>query len=148
MSKNDKTIRYSVFNHKVFIVWKSAYKLGIPIIDEQHRGIVTAINSLYFGMQNKHGDDMLKPVIGMIRDYTHVHFQVEEDFLKRYKYPNLKQHIKLHKELIRELSRVGKKSVWDHDPLEFLEFLKKWWIDHINKEDQEYLDYLMAALRR
>lgn len=34
------------------IVWSDTNNLGIPIIDEQHRGIISASNSLYFSMQN------------------------------------------------------------------------------------------------
>ena len=35
----------------LYITWKNEDELGIPIIDEQHRGVVTAINSLFYFMQ-------------------------------------------------------------------------------------------------
>ena len=138
---------HSVFNQNVLIVWKPRYNLGIPIIDEHHRGIVTTINSLYFGMQNKHGEDMLRPAVRMIHDYTLMHFAVEEAFLRKYMYPGLKQHQQWHKELKIELARIGKKSIGDHDPYEFLLFLKDWWIDHICKKDREFLKYLLSTLK-
>ena len=143
ISKN----HYGLFNQDVFIEWKPEYNLGIPIIDEQHRGIVTTINSLYYGMQNNHGEDMLTPVIAMVHEYTYLHFEVEEDFLRYYKYPNLKQHQELHSELVDELSIIKEKSMWDQDPQKFLEFLKKWWIEHICENDREFLKYLIATLR-
>jgi len=40
------------------------------------------------------------------------------------------------------LANVGKKSLWDHSPQEFLDFLKNWWIDHICKKDTIFRDYL------
>ena len=138
---------HSLFNHNVLIVWKPKYNLGVPIIDEHHRGIVTTINSLYFGMQNKHGDDMLMPAIDMIHDYTLMHFAIEEDFLAKYECPDLKQHQEWHKELKDELARVGRKSMMDHDPVQFLNFLKEWWIDHICEKDREFLKYLMEMLQ-
>ena len=66
----------SLLNHSILIVWQPSYDLGIPIIDEQHRGIVTTINSLCYAIQNKHGVEMLKPVIGMVNEYTRIHFEV------------------------------------------------------------------------
>jgi len=133
----------SVLNHNVLIVWKPEYNLGIPIIDEQHRGIVSTINSLFFAMQNNHGENVLKPVIGMVTEYTHIHFQLEEDFLGKCGFPGLKNHRELHDKLRQTLSSEGSKSLWANDPQEFLEFLKNWWIDHICEKDRVFRDYLL-----
>ena len=134
-----------LFDHNLFIVWRPKYNLGIPIVDEQHRGIVTTINSLYFGMQHDHGEDMLRPAIEMVNDYTLMHFNVEEDFLEKCGYPDLDKHKELHNELKEKLVKVGKKSLWDHDPNQFMEFLKEWWIDHICDKDRVFLQYLLKA---
>jgi hemerythrin len=132
----------SVLNHNILIVWKPDYNLGIPIVDEQHRGIVSTINSLCFAIQNRHGNEMLKPIIGMVNEYTRFHFEIEEDFLEKCGYPDLEKHRILHKELIQALSQKSKDSIWHKDPLEFLSFLKDWWINHICKEDQVFNKYL------
>ena len=145
MINKEKTNHPNEFNQNVFIVWRPRYNLGIPIIDEHHRGIVSTINSLYFGMQNKHGDEILRPIIDMVHDYTRIHFEVEEGILRKLKYQYLKEHIKLHSELIQELNRVGRKSMMDHNPREFLDFLKEWWVDHICQRDTEFLDFLLDS---
>ena len=128
--------------HNVFIVWKQEYNLGIPIIDEQHRGIVTIINSLYYGIQNKYIEDILVPIVDMIKDYTQIHFQIEEIFLEQYHFPDLAGHHSLHDDLIAKLAIIGNKSMLNQDPFQFLDFLKKWWIDHICAEDQTFRDFL------
>jgi hemerythrin len=133
---------HSLLAHNILIVWKPSYDLGIPIVDEQHRGIVSTINSLCFAIQNKHGNEMLKPVISMVTEYTRIHFEIEEDFLKKCGYPNLEDHHKLHEELTQSLSHVGKESIWNKDPQVFLGFLKDWWINHICKEDRIFTQYL------
>ena len=135
-------MRHSLLEHNIFIVWKPEYDLGIPIIDEQHRGIVSTINSLYFGMQNKHGESMLAPIIGMIHEYTRIHFDIEEDFLKKCEFPMAGRHRELHSELTAALSAIGKDSISHRDPYEFMDFLKKWWVDHICHKDREFLNYL------
>jgi hemerythrin len=78
----------------------------------------------------------------MVNEYTRIHFEVEEDFLKRCGYPDLEKHCLLHKELTQELSHTSKNSIWNKDPQEFLGFLKDWWINHICKEDKAFRDYL------
>lgn len=131
--------------HGVYINWKPEYDLGIPIIDEQHRGIVSIINSLYYGMQNNHINDLLEPIIGMMQDYTLVHFQIEETFLKASAYPDTKNHLDLHQELITKLRIIGNKSMLDKEPYQLMEFLKKWWIHHICVADVTYKDYVKGA---
>jgi hemerythrin len=132
----------SLLSHNILIVWQPSYNLGVPIVDEQHRGIVSTINSLCFAIQNKRGNEMLRPVIGMVNEYTRFHFEIEEDFLKKCGYPDLEKHRTLHKELIEALARAGQESIWNKDPQKFLAFLKEWWINHICKEDRVFTQYL------
>ena len=120
-----------LLEHNLFIVWKPEYNIGIPIIDEQHRGIVTTINSLHFGMQNNYVRNMLNPIVDMMYDYTRIHFQIEEDFLEKIDFPHAKGHKDLHRELSIKLTDSGHRSTLYRDPHEFLGFLKQWWINHI-----------------
>jgi hemerythrin-like metal-binding protein len=135
----------NLLHHNVLIVWSPDYELGIPIVDEQHRGIVSTINSLYYGMQNKQGEDLLRPVISMINNYTRTHFEIEEDFLQKCKFPGLKGHQGLHNELVKKLAKFETDSLLHKDPLEFLDFLKEWWIDHICVKDKVFLEYLLKT---
>ena len=135
-----------LLEHNIFIVWKPEYNLGIPIIDEQHRGIVTTINSLHFGMQNNYVKNMLKPITEMMYDYTRIHFQIEEIFLEKIDFPNAKKHHALHNELSVKLTNTGHRSLLDKDPYEFMDFLKQWWISHICQEDLLFRNYCLSSL--
>ena len=147
-AENNQSVHSVLLDHNLFIVWKPEYNLGIPIIDEQHRGIVTTINSLHFGMQNQHAGDMLAPVIDMMYDYTHIHFQLEEHFLEQIDFPDAKRHHGLHRELSRQLTAEGRRSALYKDSYQFMEFLKKWWIDHICGEDLQFRNYLLSTAER
>ena len=133
-------------HHNLFINWKPEYNLGIPIIDEQHRGIVTIINSLHYGIQNNYIDEMFNAIIDTIYDYTKIHFQLEEDFLRKSNYPNIEYHHSLHDELYGKLKILGKKNVFAKDSHQFMGFLKKWWIDHICHEDQLFKEYITEKI--
>jgi hemerythrin len=128
--------------HNIFIVWKPEYNLGIPIIDEQHRGIVTSINTLHYCMLNDYVKETLVPIIDMMNDYTHVHFQIEEGFLEKISFPHAKRHHELHEELTDKLKDTGRNSMLDRDPYPFMDFLKKWWIDHICTEDLVFKKFI------
>ena len=128
--------------HNVFIVWKPEYNLGIPIIDEHHRGIVSIINSLHFGMQNNYVKDILSPIVEMMDDYSRIHFRTEEDFLEKIEYPNVKNHRELHHELSTQSKKLGRDSILDRDSQHYMNFLKQWWINHIRIEDQQFKEHL------
>ena len=121
--------------HNIFIVWNPEYDLGIPIIDEQHRGIVTIINSLYYGTQNHYIKNILSPTIGMLRSYADIHFQTEEHFLESINFPDIAKHRLLHKEYTSKLAKVERGISIDKDPRQLMVFLKDWWLGHICEED-------------
>ena len=131
-------------DHNIFIIWKPGYDLGIPIIDEHHRGIVSTINSLYFVMQNNYAKDMLNPIIDMMYDYTHIHFRIEESFLEMTNFPSAKKHHQMHVGLSSRLNETGRQSMLDKDPYQFMDFLKQWWINHICIEDLIFRDYFFT----
>ena len=134
-------------NHSIFIAWKPEYDIGIPIIDEQHRGVVSFINSLYYGMQNHYTEDMLDPIVSIMYDYTKIHFNLEENFFKTCCFPDAASHHALHQELIDRLSSVGRNSILERDPYQFLDFLKKWWVDHICDKDRVFGEYILCQLQ-
>ena len=133
--------------HNVFIVWKPQYNLGIPIIDEHHRGIVSIINSLHFGMLNNYIKGMLIPIINMMYDYTRIHFEIEENFLEMIDFPNAEGHHELHLELSDRLNQMGKSSMLEKNPYPFMGFLKQWWINHICCEDLIFRDHLLSRMK-
>jgi hemerythrin len=94
-------------------------------------------------MQHKYAERMLTPINSMICDYTRIHFEIEEEFLKKCEFPDLDNHQLLHKELIDELFLTGRESKVRRDPFQFMEFLKKWWIEHICNKDRQFMDYLL-----
>ena len=129
--------------HNVFIVWKPEYDLGIHIIDEQHRGIVTIINSLHYGTQSSTIKNILVPTIGMLRCYADIHFQTEEYFLKTIEYPGAASHRLLHQEYTSKLAGIERVCSVDRDPRQLMGFLKTWWLGHICEEDMQFKNYFI-----
>jgi len=127
--------------HNVFLVWKPEYDLGIPIIDEQHRGIVTIINSLHYGTQSCCVKNILSPTFGMLHSYADIHFQTEEFFLETINYHGTADHRLLHQEYTSILAGIERKILVDKDSLQLMDFLKKWWLGHICEKDMLFKDF-------
>ncbi len=137
-----KETRIALRDRNIFIAWKPEYESGIVIIDEQHRGIVAAINSLYYAMQHGMGGIMLSHVVGMVTEYAKIHFRMEEDFHEKCGFPGVEQHHALHVALLAETTSVGKHSVDNRDPKLFLHFMKDWWVEHICAKDMAFKAHL------
>ena len=122
----------------LYIVWSENSNLGISIIDEQHRGIISTINSLYYFVQTGHGNEMVPSILAMIEQYIHIHFKTEEGLMKEAGYPAFGDHVALHKELVEKTKSLAIEASGTKDPDVVLKFLKDWWLNHINTEDRKY----------
>ena len=126
----------------LYIIWNDKYNVGVSIIDEQHRGIVTAINTLFEFVRQGHGQEALKPTFLVLKQYTQLHFKTEERILREVQYPDLEAHLGLHKKLIDDTERIKSTSLATNDADMVVGFLKEWWLGHINKEDRKYAPYV------
>ena len=127
----------------LFIKWGESNEIGISLIDEQHRGIVSIINTFYYQMGKKMDNKMLYSCISdTMKNYSRIHFITEEGFLEAIKYSHFEQHVALHRSLSQEIDEIESKGIKDNDARPLLDFLKKWWLEHINQEDQLYAPLL------
>lgn len=128
--------------NNLFIVWNDSDCFGIPIIDEQHRALVSTINSLHYLLRNNHSKEALPAIINTIREYMKIHTFTEEEIMERTGYPDLSEHKKLHANLSAKSIVTSYKSLLLNDPMEVLDFLKNWWRIHIRQEDRLYISYV------
>ena len=132
----------------LLIVWNDSYHTGINICDEQHRGIVSIINSLHFSQSMQSGATFLRPIAEMIMGYTKFHFSTEIELLEESGYPRLQEHQNQHEHLITEVNRILAACLRDgDDPKLFLNFLKEWLLVHIAREDKAYSAHLMEYFK-
>jgi hemerythrin len=131
----------------LYIVWVEKNNLGIPIIDEQHRGLVATINSLYYFIQEGHGAEALRPTLTVLEQYTYIHFTTEEALMREAGYPALESHILLHKHLAEKTREISQESAFHREADTALKFLRGWWLGHLNREDRKYAPYVIKKLR-
>jgi hemerythrin len=129
------------------IQWSDRYRIGIPLIDEQHKKLIDMTNTLYTGCLA--GDEtakayFLKAIHGAV-DYVRFHFSTEEKLLERINYPGIAAHKKEHENFVKEILQqvqafqAGKKFV----PNIFVRYLRDWVLTHIAVSDKLYAAHLM-----
>lgn len=128
--------------NSIYINWVERNNTGIRIIDEQHKGIVSLINSLHFSIVQEGCGDVTLPIARSIEYYTDIHFHAEQLFLEKSGYPDIKAHIALHNRFVS----TARRNERELESSELLGVLKDWWLHHINVEDKKYVPHLMGFL--
>jgi hemerythrin-like metal-binding protein len=131
----------------LYIVWQSSNETGIPIIDEQHRGILSTINSLYYFLQHGDAQVAFEPTMDVLHQYTKLHFMTEEALMREAGYRAIDEHIILHKQFMDHIRIMAKSRADPDQVVDLLKFLKEWWQRHINREDRDYVPTVLKNLR-
>lgn len=126
----------------LFISWENNDDTGIPILDEQHRGMIATMNSLYYFIQTGYGLEALKPTLTIIKEYMGFHFVTEKMVLDKHNYPITDEHESSHATMFADFKIISQECIAHKEPKVLLRFLRDWWITHINEEHKEYAKYL------
>lgn len=127
------------------ITWQDSYSVGVPLIDNDHKLLVSLINQLDDAIKGGQGRDVVGSVLNVLEEYTRGHFGREEILMRKAGYPDLPPHKREHEKLaaqVREI--VARYAAGDdsHIDDELLQFLKSWLTGHILGVDMKYAPYL------
>jgi hemerythrin-like metal-binding domain len=128
----------------LFIVWSKKYDTGITILDEQHRGLVSLINSFYYHRADASADieRVLVPTAEMFKAYAKINFYTIEKLLAQVSYEELDKCHEEHKMILRGITLADSKYRAARDVNGMLEFLKKYWLAYVRKGSMKYIDFL------
>ena len=122
-----------------FVIWDEKYKIGVKEIDEQHKKLVELINALFVKIYNGFNKDYHYAVLKEVIDYTHYHFDYEEEVIRKTAPEIYDQHKLEHDNFKNKISQYKDNINFD-DKLSLLDFagiLKTWLLKHILGSDQE-----------
>ena len=137
-----------------FIEWDETYSIGIPEADDDHRQLIELINELHEAVvRDSHSNtigaavDELETALSVLDEllaYGVQHFQVEEDLMLRFAYPDTEKHKEAHAVLADTIQTYrrefdeGKAVV----SMEIVRFLKNWLDAHILDMPRKRGDFL------
>ncbi|MCW8837029.1 MAG: hemerythrin domain-containing protein [Rhodospirillales bacterium] len=86
--------------------WTSAFEIGIPDIDEDHKRILGSVQKIHDAIDGGRFDDCAE-LVAEFFVIARGHFEREERILEGAGYPHLKHHAARHKELLSMAEEVG-----------------------------------------
>jgi len=126
----------------LFIVWQDSYNVDCPIINEQHKGIISTINTLHYFIQEGHELTFLKPTVDLSKMFMGFHFATEQGILTKSRYPGIEEDEALRKQLFAQFKVTCQEACIHREPELLLSFLKNWWIKHLTEEHKKFAPYL------
>ena len=127
-----------------FFQWTPSYSIGVPVIDGQHKLLLSYVNRLHNGLRQGSDSALLLEILDALAGYAFTHFTTEEIFFAYSDYPCSKEHIEEHQAfknkimLFREALLQGSADV----DQTLLDFLKTWLIEHIQGMDVPFAPYV------
>jgi len=129
-----------------FVVWQDEFATGIPIVDEQLRGLVSLINTFFFHRADAKGDisRFLVPTAEMFKSYAQLNFLTMERLLREAGYPELDEYRKKHRDVICRIRVMDARYRRERNADGFLDLLKNYWVKSIQSEKKPYMTWLLA----
>ncbi|HEY9648419.1 MAG TPA: bacteriohemerythrin [Chroococcidiopsis sp.] len=123
--------------------WRPEYETGDALVDQQHQSLFSTINALNNAMLEGQGEALLEKTLQSLTDYTTVHFDTEEQFMRLHQYPGYADHKLKHEALKAAVVEFEQKNHQDLRQLTSAvsHFLTDWLIHHIKDEDQKMIAF-------
>ena len=132
------------------IEWDARFSVGIKEIDDQHKKLFSIINTVFDGIAEANDTEMLKRAFDRILEYTRFHFETEEGYFDKYRYPDAEEHKAQHRALLEQTLEL-KSQYTEGAPgvtLELIDFLTRWLQQHILLHDKHYAPFLQTQLKK
>lgn len=132
------------------MMWKEKYKIGIPLIDEQHKELFDRVEKFVTALR-KEGDwqeklPEIKKTLSFMQNYVVVHFDAEEVYQKKIGYPDLQKHHQIHKEFTDYVMQCAhdfeKEGYPEQAVQQFAGKLLAWLINHVVATDLKMSQYV------
>jgi hemerythrin len=133
------------------LFWRKQLAVGHPDIDADHRYLIHLINTVELVLRFPENPEHLKLAFDELQHYAAEHFEREEKIQIAWGYTHYDEHQQEHRKLLDSLALLRKtmeEAMASSDPQEALrqhsgyvtDFLRKWLVDHVMKNDLKMVD--------
>ena len=130
------------------VKWSDEFQTGLLWQDFQHKELLDNISLLNNSIQLRIDDTQIEKMYMFLSNYVNQHFAIEESYMKKYGYPNIKEHLEEHSEFINCLILLDKHKQESNVETRTLESvalckeLNDWFITHIQTYDKKLGEFL------
>jgi len=121
--------------------WSEKLAVGVDVIDNQHKGIISRINNLLNAMSQGKGKDEVGNVLTFLADYVVKHFSAEEGLMKKYNFDGYPEQQAEHAQFIKDFSLLKREfetgGVTSTLVLKTQRQLCDWLTNHITNKDKQ-----------
>lgn len=121
---------------------KEEYKIGVELIDEQHKKLFELADKAYMLLKDDFALDKYDKIVHIIeelKEYTIFHFKSEEEYMQSINYKRLFSQKVEHAEFIKKIEAIDLRHLdenQDEGLVKILNFLNDWLTEHILKTDK------------
>ena len=143
LERKKKKIDRINMNKKSPFFWRPEYNIKIKEIDADHKKIFDLAENIYVSIRKKNSKDILEREIEYLINFSEEQFRNEEELLKKYEYPEYKDHCKKHGILMKKLRNIQSDvDVYEYSDEDLVKLLRDWILNHIFEEDRRYAKFL------
>ena len=129
--------------------WKDSLLVGVPLIDNEHRKLVKAIDQLMDACMQGKGRAAIEETLSFTLSYTKEHFSDEEKLQAQYAYPGMAAHKLLHSRFIMDINAIYRDFEQTGPNVALTGKLSRtlvdWLINHISTEDKKLAAHINKA---
>lgn len=128
------------------MMWNDNLKIGVSLIDSEHRELCDRIDLLFAACNQGRGKEELVKTVDFLQSYTIKHFGDEEKLQRASTYPKVAEHKKLHDFFTGKIAELKKEIAESGAGIATISktnyFLMDWLLNHIQKVDTELAQYI------
>ena len=121
---------------------KEEYKIGIELIDDQHKKLFELADKAYMLLKDEFVFDKYDKIVRILeelKDYTIFHFKSEEEYMESINYKRIFTQKIEHEKFIKVLDGIDLRHLdqnQDESLVKMLNFLNEWLTEHILGNDK------------
>ncbi len=130
------------------MTWNDNLKIGVPLIDSEHRELCDRIDRLLAACSQGKGRDEIAETVDFLQEYTVKHFGDEERLQRTSGYPKCREHKAMHEYFVSKIAALQKDLRENGANVAAISetnyFLMDWLLNHIRKVDKELAKYIKS----
>jgi len=133
-------------NNEELIEWTPAISAGNQTIDDEHRKLISIINTLYLAIKKGEEFAAIETTYRELMEYTDYHFAHEQELMVSSSYPDYEQHKRQHDTFVEKLEGLFDeyRNGGQQSGIDLMSLLGSWWTSHINTSDKKLGAFLGA----
>jgi hemerythrin len=128
--------------------WDASLETGHAKIDNQHKQLVSALNSIIEASQQGKGEEEIFKTLDFLTGYTVMHFATEEKLQVQYNYPDYLVHKRYHDEFKVTVGELTKRLQKEGPTEEMIGLVTttvgNWLLNHIKGDDFRMAAYVKS----